>query len=103
MATKSKRPGLGEPNIEGAEALFQFPQPPAVELENKQDEEVPKEKETENRRVKKNFFVLEATVDLLDDLRKLARKRENRSVSYGNLVDRAVYELAQKMRGKTGS
>ena len=105
MATKhEKRTGLGDPAPEGVEGLFAV-----SEQEERQVARVGEEKsgaassseqsadEDQAERIKTSLFLSPETVDLLNLLKPKARKREGRFVSFGELIDTAIKELAEKM------
>ena len=54
--------------------------------------------DTLNEREKKNLTLSLQTVDLLDRLKNVLKKREKRFVPAGEIIDIAVHELAKKMR-----
>ncbi len=95
--------GLGRPDVKGVEGLFEVvtnePEPAATVIAEKDHQPVtsPTPETDQPERVKTSVSLAPETLDLLQDLKRAARKREKRFISVSELMDRAVRDLAEKM------
>lgn len=106
MATKKPaKSGLGEPDIQGTDALFNMlePETPEEEVvkvdeaEAETSEKHDKDKRPKKQMSKTSLYLSEETLDQLHDLKKAAKKQEGRFVPAGELIEWAVKDLAKKM------
>lgn len=104
MAKKpNKQTGLDRPEIEGMDSMFygsESKEPERTQKEKTSHSEAaqPKDKDQETGKVKTSLYLNQETLEILHDLRYAARKRENRVVTLGELMDTAVSDLAKKMK-----
>lgn len=91
---KDTKAGLGSPTGVD-EGLFAPVQSPPQEQPQTARQPV-QEVNDQTEREKKTLTFDPTTVDLLDDLKRFYKRQTRRSVSYGEILDKAVYELAIK-------
>ena len=101
MANKrnDKYAGLGQPEVEGVEGLFTVSDKPHAEPSAPVPARhvQPVEQPSQAERVKSSVALDPKTIDLLNEIKLIARKKESRFVSFGELLDQAVIDLAKKM------
>ena len=121
-SSRTKRSGLAEPAVEGVDSLFGTPDPEATKLsagemsgqsspsqkrrsssksKPKTGSEEERDDSSKIRRVKTSLYLSQEALDTLHDIKYAYRKSEGRFVPIGELVDRAVHDLAEKVKVDT--
>ena len=107
-AKRTTTSGLGQPQAAGLEGLFEVApteteQTPVLVQQSKQEPptsvpESNQQKKGKKKREKTSVSLSLETLDLLQELKLEARRQEKQFISIGELMDKAVRDLAIKMR-----